>query len=142
VVLAALLAAPAAARAAGPVPYDISRCFPGEIAGEIATICVEDHGTLKLAPTPTGTLVAVAAGTLCVDVFVDGGLVTSYCEDYRSVNVATDADENQVLRFRRVGTQTTIDPGTGEPALSCTYTFNVVIAGGEPRHEDIAVACE
>jgi archaellum component FlaG (FlaF/FlaG flagellin family) len=138
VVLIALLAAPAAASADGPVPYDISGCFPAETA----TLCVEDHGALKLTTTPSGILVATAAGTSCVDVFVAGTLTTSLCEDYRSVNVVADGDQSgQVLHYRRIGTQVTIDPGTGEPALSCTYAFNVAIAGGDTRHEAIELVC-
>jgi hypothetical protein len=138
VALIALLAAPAAASAEGPVPYDVSGCF----AAATATLCVEDHGALKLSTTPSGILVAVAAGTSCVDVLVEGTLTTSLCEDYRSVNVVADGDQSgQVLHYRRVGTQVTLDPDTGEPALSCTFTFNVAIAGGDTRHEAIELEC-
>ena len=138
VVLIALLAGPAVAAAAGPVPYDISGCF----AAETATLCVEDHGILQATTPPSGILVVVAAGTSCVDVYVAGTLTTSLCEDYRSVNVVADGDvSGQLLHYRRVGTQTTIDPATGEPALSCTYAFNVAIAGGDTRHEALELEC-
>lgn len=140
IALVALFIAPAlaAAEAGPPAPYDVSGCFPGEVA----TLCVEDHGVLKLTTTPNGTLVSVATGTVCVDVFVGGDLVRSFCEDYRNVTVVKDFNaDQQVLRFRRAGTQVDYDPGTGEPAVTCAYSAHVVFVGGEDRHEDIESEC-
>jgi hypothetical protein len=126
-------AAPGGSSPNGARPYNIIDCRDYDADGDVHTFCYEDKGVIQINKTPSGNVEYSAQGQYCYTDSISGTTISRQCEKYHYHDTLTNG-QLQVAHGHGAGSYS-------YNGVTCTMSYNYILANGEVRHERTFYSC-